>query len=100
MGSAIKAIKYILERIQINPDLRYYAGPGSEIFHLLVQAEAEIENKTALEVETKRSEDTQPKHRKRKPEVLELRIWKAIAERYINHEDLPEIEEEFEKRIS
>jgi hypothetical protein len=73
MSKTNKAIAYMLDQIQINPDLRYYAGPGTEVFRLLCAAEAEIRGKTESEVEGVRSLDLQPSYSRRSPEVVYLR---------------------------
>lgn len=71
--AAQKACAYILNRIQTDPDLRYYAGPFTETFHLLCAAQAECTGRPLAEIEAARAMDLQPQHRTRQPEVLALK---------------------------
>lgn len=73
------AVRYALDRIQVDPDVRYYCGWGTEIFRRLCLAEAEHRGVPLEEVEKERSRDLQPEHRKRDPEVLTLRRALAVA---------------------
>lgn len=73
MTAADQAVKYILDRIQTDPDLRRVAGPMTETFHLLCVAEAEFSGARLDQVEAKRKVDLQPEYRKRRAQVLELR---------------------------
>jgi hypothetical protein len=67
------AVKHTLDQIQENPDVRYYCGWGSQIFYLLIRAEAAHLGKPLDQIETERRKDRQPSYRRRKPEVLRLR---------------------------
>lgn len=71
--AAEKACEYILRRMQEDPDVRYYLGPGTESYRLLCVAAAEWTGMPLAEVERKCAIDCQPAHRKREPEVLRLR---------------------------
>lgn len=68
-----QAVKYMLDRIQDNPDVRYYCGFGTQMFYLLIRAEAAELGKPLAEVEVARRQDTQPSYRRREAEVLRLR---------------------------
>lgn len=68
-----EAVKHTLDQIQINPDLHYYAGFGTQVFYLLVRAEAAHLGISLDTVETARRKDRQPDYRRREPEVLRLR---------------------------
>jgi hypothetical protein len=67
------AVKHTLDQIQVNPDVRYYCGWGTQIFYLLIRAEAAHLGKPLDEIETARRQDRQPSYRRREPEVLRLR---------------------------
>jgi hypothetical protein len=67
------AVKHTLDQIQENPDLHYYAGYGTQVFYLLIRAEAAHLGKPLDEVEHERRKDRQPSYRRREPEVLRLR---------------------------
>ena len=71
--AADQAVKYILDRIQTDPDLRYYMGSMTESFRLLCLAEAEFTGKRLDQVEAERKRDLQPEYRKRRPEIVELK---------------------------
>lgn len=73
IGQLYAAVKYTLDRIQEDPNLRYYAGPSTQVFYLLVRAEAAYLEKSVDEVEKTRRRDLQPEYRKTQPEVLRLR---------------------------
>lgn len=66
------AVKHTLDQIQENPDVRYYCGWGTQIFYLLIQAEAAHLGKPLAEIEAERRKDRQPAHRRRAAEVLRL----------------------------
>lgn len=70
---AANAIRYLLNRIQTDPDMYYYCGWGTESFYRLCQAEAAITGEALKVVEGRRRKDLQPEHRKREPEVEVLR---------------------------
>lgn len=67
------AVKHTLDQIQVNPDLRYYAGWGTQVFYLLVRAEAAYLGQPLEEIEAARRLDRQPSYRRREAEVLRLR---------------------------
>ena len=66
------AVKHTLDQIQENPDVRYYCGWGTQIFYLLIRAEAAHLGKPLEQVEAARRIDRQPSYRRREPEVLRL----------------------------
>lgn len=66
-------IKYLLDRLQEDPDVMWYCGPGTETFRRLCMAEAAYLGCPLKEVEKARMVDLQPSYRKREPEVIELR---------------------------
>ena len=72
-AAAQKACSYILNRIQIDPDLRYVAGPMTETFALLCAAQAEYTGEPAEQVATERAKDLQPEHRRRRADGLKWR---------------------------
>jgi hypothetical protein len=76
-----EAVKYTLDRSQTDPDLGYYLGPGMQAFFLLCKAEAAFSGQPLADVEAGRRRDLQPAHRKREPEVLELRRRLEEAQR-------------------
>lgn len=67
------AVKYTLDRIQEDPNLRYYAGYSTQVFYLLVRAEAAYLGQPLAEVEADRRRDLQPHYRKTQPDVIRLR---------------------------
>lgn len=67
------AVKYALDRGQTDPDFGYYCGPGTEVFHRLVVAEAAHLGQPLEEVEGQRGRSLIPKHRRQEPEVELLR---------------------------
>ena len=66
------AVKHTLDQIQENPDVRHYCGWGTQIFYLLIRAEAAHLGKPLDEVETERRKDRQPAYRRREPQVIRL----------------------------
>lgn len=70
---ALDAVVYLLRRIGEDPDLGYYLGFGMESFRRLCLAWAAHTGRPLAEVEEEAWRDRQPPHRKREPEVLELR---------------------------
>lgn len=73
IAALYEAVRYTLDRSQTDPDFGYYLGPGTQAFFLLCKAEAAHLGKPLEEVEALRRRDLQPGHRKREPEVLQLR---------------------------
>lgn len=55
-----EAVLYILRRIQTDPNVRYYLGPGSQAMYLLCQAEAEITGEPLELIERERSKFLRP----------------------------------------
>lgn len=88
---ADRAVAYMLDRLQVNPDVRYYCGPGSETFAQLCAAEAERTGETVEQVKERRSKDLQPKYSKREAEVLKLREQLDAVE--ISESDVEEAED-------
>jgi len=88
MTPADVAVAYMLGRIQEDPDLRHVML-HTEAFHKLCIAEASRKRfmapgETAEQVETRRSMDRQPAHRKFKPRIPEFRrLIEAIANRVV-----------------
>lgn len=66
------AVRYLLDRVQTDPDLRYLLL-GSEAFARLCQAEAHATGRPLGEVRSARERDAQPAHRRREPDVLALK---------------------------
>lgn len=66
------AVSHTLDQIQVNPDVHYYCGWGTQIFYLLIRAEAAYLGKPLAEVEAARRKDLQPSYRRREAEVLRL----------------------------
>jgi hypothetical protein len=79
------AIAYTLDRIQVDPDVRYYCGFGTELFYQLVQAEADYLGKPLEEIEAERRQDRQPSYRRREPEVVRLRDQLAELRQQWDH---------------
>lgn len=73
LSPADVAVKYLLDRIQTDPDLYFYAGPMTQSFALLCAAEAARTGESPKEVELRRGKDLQPAYRRREAEVVELR---------------------------
>lgn len=69
---AIEAVKYALDRIQVDPDLAHVIDPFTQLFHLLCRAEAAHRGQPLEDVKDDRSDDLQPEHRRRKARVVEL----------------------------
>lgn len=67
-----KAVRYMLDRIQDSPNVRYYCGPGTQMFYELIQAEAAFTGNPLADVEAARKVDMEPSYRKTRPRVLEL----------------------------
>lgn len=72
-SDASKAITYVLDRAQTDPDLGYLVGPMTEVFRLLCQAEATARGESLGAVEARRGKSLVPPHREKRPEVLRLR---------------------------
>lgn len=67
------AVKYVLNRIAEDPGARWVMGWGTESFRRLCVAWAAHTGRPLHEVEEEARVDRQPPHRRREPEVLELR---------------------------
>lgn len=72
------AVAHILNRIQTDPDLHYYAGPFTETFALLCAAEAERTGLDVEEVTKRRSQDRQPPHRRRVADIVKLKAGEEL----------------------
>lgn len=99
---AIAAVLYVLNRIQVDPDLAHHML-RTEAMHRLCLAEARRFGQELEEVRARREEDLQPSYRKRRPDLVVAReklerLEGAIAE-------LPpmaarELEEALERRAA
>jgi len=67
-----RAVQYVLDRAQTDPDLGYQLGPMTEAFRLLCLAEAAHLERPLEEVEQERQQDLQPEYRRRRARVEEL----------------------------
>jgi len=79
--AALKAVRHVLNRRQLNPDLGYYIGYGTESFDLLCAAEALVTGEPVEVVQERRSQDMQPTYRKVKRRELQLEERIAALER-------------------
>jgi hypothetical protein len=68
-----RAVSCVLDRIQDDPNIRYYCGSGTEIFTLLAMAEAAYLDKPLVEVEEYRLKDLQPEYRRRDTDLAVMR---------------------------
>ncbi|HMF61631.1 MAG TPA: hypothetical protein VK595_14720, partial [Vicinamibacterales bacterium] len=59
-----RAVKHTLDQTQEHPDVRYYCGWGTQIFYLLIRAEAAHLGKRLEDVEMERTIDRQPPYRR------------------------------------
>lgn len=66
-----KAIAYILDRTQLDPDLAF-ALHDTQAWEYLVEAEANVLELETTVVREIRQEDRQPPYRRRQPRVVEL----------------------------
>ena len=85
------AIEYALHRIQTNPDMHFVAGPGTETFHLLCEAEAELTGTTLASVERRCAVDRQPAYSWRRPEMERLREERDLLRAAAMPDDLDRI---------
>jgi hypothetical protein len=69
MTKADKAIEYLLDRIQIDPDLQWHML-GTEAHALLMEAEAERLSRHIGYIRNARTVDRQPPHRRRRAELI------------------------------
>lgn len=67
-----RAISYVLDRIQDMPNVRYYCGPGTQIFLELITAEAAFTGRSRDDIEAVRKVDREPIYRKTRPRVVVL----------------------------
>lgn len=72
LSPADSAVKYLLDRIQHDVDLRWHLV-GTQAFHLLCAAEAAYLGDSVEAVEGRRSIDLTPEHHRREPEIVRLR---------------------------
>lgn len=70
LSPADRAVKYLLNRIQSDADLRWVCGWGTQSFALLCEAEAARTGESVDDVERRRQQIT---YDHRLPEVLRLR---------------------------
>lgn len=75
---ADRAVAYLLDRLQVDPDLRFYCDPFTESFNQLCLAEAERTGETVERVKERREKVLNPRHRK--AEVVMLREELRAAE--------------------
>lgn len=71
--AAREAVKYLLMRIQTDPNVGYYCGFGTQVFYLLCKAEAELDERQLADVEATRRANLIPAHRQQEPDVELLR---------------------------
>ena len=69
---AFAAVKYLLDRVQKDPDLYYYLV-DSEAWEQLTAAEAALLGIDVKEHRRARRKDLQPEHRRRRPEIEEYK---------------------------
>lgn len=93
MTPAQKAITYLLDRAQTDPDLGYQIGPGTEAFRLLCEAEAADLGKDFKEV----YDDRKKSYATRLPKVVELGERASIQHELLSRSQVAEAEEQFEE---
>lgn len=71
-SALVEAVRYVLTRAQVDPDLGYYLSPHTEAWEGLVTAEALALGIERTERRRERMRDLQPAHQVRRPRVLEL----------------------------
>lgn len=72
LSHAYDAVRYLLDRIQTDPDLRYHML-HTQAMALLCAAEASHLGKSWVEVLNLRCEDLQPAYDRREPQLVEAR---------------------------
>lgn len=75
--TADRAVKYVLDRVQTDPDL-YYLMVDSEAWEQLTAAEAELLGVDVQAHRSARRKDLQPEYRKREPDI---RVYKDFCDR-------------------
>lgn len=95
--AALKAVRYVLDRAQVDPDLGYYVGPGTQAFALLCAADAEARGVPLEIVERERGEDRQPAYRWREPDVERLRRERELLRAARDADELERIDAEVEQ---
>lgn len=79
LAAAMRAIVYLLDRVQRDPDLGWHVL-GTEAFALLCQAESAYTGEPVEHVRKRRSLDMQPRHRRRSARLpLALKHLEAIV---------------------
>ena len=73
IAASEEAIRYLLGRIQEDPNVHYYCGFGTQAFALLCKAESALTGKPLAEVEQQRRKNLTPRHRQQEPDVELLR---------------------------
>jgi len=84
LSAADQAVKYLLDRIQFDADLRYLML-DTEAFALLCRAEAERRGESGEVVQERRSKSLIPKHHDSVPRLVRLR---ALVEWIDEHQPL------------
>ena len=92
LSPADRAVKYLLDRLQRDPDLRWFCGPLTQSFRMLCEAEAA---RLGLDVESvieKRRNLLIPDHhdRRSRVEIMEKRIDQL--ERQLSNDELAKLE--------
>jgi hypothetical protein len=83
LSPADQAVKYLLDRVQHDPDLRWLCGVGTQSFRLLILAEAARTGETEEAVLLRRRRNLLPAHHRQEPEVLQRRREvQALREKY------------------
>ena len=69
----LETIAHVVRRIQTDPDVRYLFGSGTESFDMLALCVSSSTGKSLSDARKLVNADCQPEHRRREPEVVELR---------------------------
>jgi hypothetical protein len=85
---SVKAVTYLLDRIQVDPDLRHMML-FTQAMHLLIQAEADFLREPYEDVRARREKDLQPEHRRRMPRIPALEARIERLERLLEHNGIP-----------
>jgi len=88
-GAARVAIRTVLDRVQNDPDVRHYLGPGSATFDLLCLAECELTGLSLDAVRERRS--ALPPERRREAEVKVLRKMRERLLWYLPEADVDDL---------
>jgi hypothetical protein len=68
-----RAVRGLLTRSQLDPDVGWLISPGTESFERLCDAEAAFLGCDVAMIRDQRGKDLQPEYRRRQPQVVELR---------------------------